>query len=512
LSAPLLDAHQRPWIRARRSRSPDAEALLAGGQRLDYRALGQLAERLALGLRRAGVRVGDRVAYLIESGIDAVVLFHAIDVCGATALPLGTRLVPRELALQLGCAGAGFLIHGPGELRPRAHAAAYESGRSWIAPNSRRSVLLAIDDLRGHAASDEQESKDPAAPGGHPLALLFTSGTSGRPKAVPLTHENFHASAQASQRLLGASPSDRWLACMPMHHVGGLSILTRSVLAGSSVLLHERFDAGRLDRALDEDAPTIVSLVPTMLGRLLDERGDRPAPSALRCVLLGGAPTPSSLLARARAMGFPVAPSYGLTEACSQVATRPPHEDRAPLDGRLRPLPGLELQIVDARGGPLPPGAAGEICVRGPSVMSGYHADPVASAHALRCGWLHTGDTGALDRQGGLRVFERRVDLIVSGGENVYPAEIEAVLEAHPGVAEAAVVATPDEDFGQRPLACYVAARAPAPDDAELRGFCRSRLAAFKVPVAFRVHSELPRSRSGKLLRRVLREGRTQPR
>jgi len=529
LSSSLLPAAPRPWLVERARRTPDADALVIGAARYSYGELAARARRAAGALRRAGMAAGDRVACLLESGLDAVVLLHALDLCGATALPLSARLTPQELGFELEDADAAYLVHGDGDLRNQALAAATanEALRARVRP------LAAADLLHGRAGPSTADAPlrgpDVEPNASSPLALLYTSGTSGRPKAVSLSHANFHASALASAQLLGAHPADRWLACMPLHHVGGLSILVRSVLAGSCVLLHGRFDPRAVSRAIDEDGATVVSLVATMLKRLLDVRDGRRAPKTLRCVLVGGGPTPPALLERALALGFPVAPTYGLTEACSQVATRVLYwtgrqgvlrgtgrqgvlgGKALSLDGQLRPLPGVVLRIEDERGRVLPAGEVGEICVRGPIVMEGYVARPEATAEALRGGWLHTGDAGALADDGSLRVVDRRVDLIVSGGENVYPAEVEAVLREHPGVAEVAVVATGDEEFGQRPLACFVPSGASPPRDEELRRFCRTRLAGYKVPVAFRALAELPRSGSGKLLRRVLREAQAKP-
>jgi O-succinylbenzoic acid--CoA ligase len=214
------------------------------------------------------------------------------------------------------------------------------------------------------------------------------------------------------------------------------------------------------------------------------------------------------LLSRARALGFPVAPTYGLTEAASQVATRPPQiaiDDEADLAAGLRALPGVEIRIVDQRGKPVAGGIVGEIEVRGLTLMQGYLDDPEATAGAIRAGWLATGDLGRLDARGGLRVLDRRSDLIVSGGENVYPAELESVLVEHPDVAEAGVVGQPDAIYGERPRAyvVVVAGRQLEPD--RVLAFCRERLAKYKLPVALIEIQKLPRTASGKLLRRELK-------
>ena len=266
----------------------------------------------------------------------------------------------------------------------------------------------------------------------------------------------------------------------------------------------ERFDPVAVDRALERDGITHVSLVPTMLGRLLELRGPRPAPPTLRCVLVGGGPLPEPLLARALDRGFPLAPSYGLTEATSQVATQTPEETARRREVAARPLPGVALRIVDDAGALCPPDVAGEIVVRTPARMAGYLNLPEASARALRDGWLHTGDVGLLTPDGRLRVLDRRSDLVVSGGENVYPAEVEAALLAHPDVAEAAVVGAPDPDLGQRVVAAVVLRAGAERDPEALRRFCRTRLAGFKVPRAVRFLAALPRTGSGKVLRRAI--------
>jgi O-succinylbenzoic acid--CoA ligase len=288
--------------------------------------------------------------------------------------------------------------------------------------------------------------------------------------------------------------------------VGGLAILLRCCLYGIPVTLHERFDPAALSRAVDREGVTLVSLVPTMLARWLEERDGRPVPPTLRAVLLGGAAASERLLERARRLGIPVLPTYGLTEAGSQVATRVPADDARPLAGRLRPLLGTGLRIVRDDGSSAAPGEEGEIRVHGPTLMRGYRHLPQATEAALRGGWLHTGDIGVVDAEGLLRVLDRRDDLIVSGGENVYPAEVEAVLADHPGVREVAVGGREDSDYGERPVAWIVPAAA-RPTTQELRRFCRERLAGYKVPVAFEFVDALPRNAVGKLRRSALKTG-----
>jgi o-succinylbenzoate---CoA ligase len=296
--------------------------------------------------------------------------------------------------------------------------------------------------------------------------VIHTSGTTGAPKAVELTFANHAAAVLASADGLGVDPEDRWLCPLPLHHVGGLNVLIRSAANRTTVVLHERFDVGRVKRELEAGGLTLVSLVPTMLARLR-AAGLRRTPG-LRAIALGGGPIPPGLLDWAREAGIPVVPVYGMTETCSQVVAGSPG----------RPLRGVELEIA----------GDGEILVRGPMVAPGaVGAD----------GWLHTGDLGRLDGDGRLHVLGRLKELIVTGGENVAPLEVEQVLLSHPAVADAGVAGLPDPDWGEA-VTAFVVLREPVED---LDAWCRRRLAAFKVPKAIHVVTELPRNAGGKLMR-----------
>jgi len=482
-----------PWLPARARISAAQPALEIADEVISFSELHGRARGAAERLRASGVGPGDVVAALLGNGAPFVEVLHAAALSGATLLPLNIRLTPPELAYQLRKASARVLVHGSGALAERAHAAAAE------VPGIR--TVETVDARCAFAATPEGRGFEPAAEDS-PLAILFTSGTSGSPKGAELTYGNFLWSALASAVHLGVDPRDRWLACMPLFHVGGLSILLRGVLYGNTVVVHERFDPAAANRAFDRDGITCTSLVSSMLARILEDRGDRPAPPQLRCVLLGGGPAPASLIERARELGFPIAPTYGLTEATSQVATCAPG-DAVPGAG-LRPLFGTEVRIADGEDRDVADGEPGELLVRGPTVMRGYVGRRAETAEALRGGWLHTGDVAVRAGDGALRILERRSDLIVSGGENVYPSEVEGVLLEHPAVAEAAVAAVTDADYGQRPAAWLVFRPGVAPDEEQLRAFCRDRLAGYKVPVAFRGVAALPRNAAGKLLRREL--------
>ena len=466
--------------------TPKAPAVTWQGREVSFAALAARAGSAAQRLRALGVGSGDRVAVLMANGPAFVEVLHGAIACGAVLLPVNTRLAPPEIAQLLRDAEPRLLLHGEA-LAPLARAAC--AGCEVPPGCVEVGEHFADASVAGNVASEPVSGSDPL------VALLYTSGTTGRPKGVMLAASNLRASAEASRHHLGVREGDRWLACLPLFHVGGLSLLLRSVIDGSCVVLHERFDAAAVAAAIDSGEVAFASLVPTLLDRLLRERGERVAPASLRAILLGGAAAPVELLASAERLGFPVATTYGLTEAASQVATRRPGAAGA----GLAPLPGTRLRIVTEDGAPCAPDEPGEILVAGEAVMRGYWRRPDETTRALAGGWLHTGDIGLLDAAGDLHVLARRSDLIVSGGENVYPAEVEAVLASHPHVCEVAVAGVPDAEFGARPAAWIVAERAIGAD--ALQRFCRARLAGFKVPVAFHFVASLPRNATGKLLR-----------
>jgi O-succinylbenzoic acid--CoA ligase len=309
--------------------------------------------------------------------------------------------------------------------------------------------------------------------------VLFTSGTTAAPRPVRLTYGNWEANARGSAQAIGLDAEERWLCALPLAHVGGLSILIRSAIYGTTAVLHERFEAAAVSEAIAAGGITVVSLVPTTLGRVLDAGLERP--ERLRCALLGGAPAPPALLERAAAAGVPVAQTYGLTEACSQVTTSPPREPATAGPA----LPGVDLRIAPD----------GEILVGGPTVAPGAVAED---------GFLHTGDLGTLDERGRLTVTGRKADTIVSGGENIAPTEVEAVLAGHPAVLEAGVFARADPEWGEAVAATVVLRPGGQATSEELRAHCTERLARFKVPKTIGFAETLPRTPSGKLLRRAL--------
>ena len=417
-----------PWLSVHARQHPDRVALEVGAEALTWRELHA---------RAAGVldaRPGERVGIGLPAGVDFAVALHACLLRRAVAVPLDLRLAAEERAARSG--GLDSVLEGPPPPAAPAEAA------------------FAEDDV---------------------AIVLHTSGTTAAPKAVPLTYGNLRANAVGTALALGLRRDEKWLCPAPLTHVAGLMVLMRSLVYGTAAVLGPpRFDAQATAARLERGDITIVTVVPTMLGRILDA-GFRGA-GGLRCVLLGGGPVPAPLAERALAAGLPVAQTYGLTEASAGVTISEPGDPRT----AGWPLPGVNVRLA----------ADGEILVEGPIVSGG--------------GVLATGDLGRFDERGRLTVIGRKADTIVTGGENVAPAEVEAVLLAHPAVAEAGVFARPDPEWGER-LCAQVVLRAQVGANAEeLRAFCAQRLAGFKVPKSIEIVASLPRTASGKLLRRQL--------
>jgi o-succinylbenzoate---CoA ligase len=428
-----------PWLNQAAVGDPGRIALVHGGGETTWAQLEAAAGAAAGDLVRRGAGPGDRVAIALPPGVDFVLALHACLRLGAVAAPVDVRLTAAERAAQ--SAGAAHVVDEPlpttGEVAP---------------PRD-----FALDDI---------------------ATVVHTSGSSGGPVPVEQTYGNWLWSALGSAVTLGLPRDERWLCALPLSHVGGLSVVVRGAIYGTTIVLHERFEVDHVLAELSRpDGPTAVSLVPTTLARLLDA-GLR-EPPALRCALVGGAPIPNALVERARDAGVPVSATYGLTEACSQVATVPPgwpDQTAAP------PVFATRLAIADD----------GEILVAGPTVAPGATADD---------GWLHTGDLGALDERGWLTPVGRKATTIVSGGENVSPEEVEAALEEHPDVAEAAVLGVPDEEWGEAVAARVVLRDGATITPAELAAFGRERLAGFKTPKEIEIVDRLPRTPSGKLRR-----------
>jgi O-succinylbenzoic acid--CoA ligase len=436
------------WLSQRSQSCPDRTALLADGAQMTYAELEAEATWVARRLAAHGVRRGSTAALTMHPRREQVVLLHALMKVGAALLPLGPRLTEEERAAVVAAVDPIIDLDDPGQLTQT------EADMPLLGEHD-------MDDI---------------------CCRVLTSGSTGAPRPIPLSYGNFLWNAVGSGFNIGVLPEDRWLCCIPLSHIGGLGIVMRSVIYGTTAVLHDGFDVDRVGEALERDGITLVSLVATMLTRLLDAGVDLSGP---RAILVGGGPVPEGPLEEAIAKGATVVQTYGLTETCSQVTTLAPADAKRKLGSAGRPLLTTHLRILD-----------GEILIQGPTVAPG-------SADAD--GWLHTGDLGHIDEEGFLYVRDRIDDLIVSGGENVIPAEVEEVLLRHSDVAEAAVIGREDPEWQQAVTAVVVLDNGSSLTPDELRRHCAESLAGYKVPKRVELASALPRTPSGKVMRRALR-------
>lgn len=496
LNKPLYNASLNHFLPKRALITPFHPALIYHDQILSFSQLHDFALQRAKQLLDLGIGRGDIVALLLENTPLFVELLHAVPYVGATLLLLNTRLSAEELTYIIEETKAKLLIHDKKELvgltvnavnqHCLATSTAQYSHKQGMFINGHSSGFSIIASNTEDKYAEVDPSQEP------PMAILYTSGTTGKPKGVPLNRQNFYASALGAVPHLGLNPEDRWLVCMPLYHIGGLSILTRSVITATTVVLHDRFDPYAISKAIDEQKVTLISMVPTMLRRLLQIRSTPPPLRSLRAILLGGGPISSSLLEDADRMGFKVLPTYGLTEACSQVATRPIQEKSSVEIVNLKPLFNIEVRICDSMGETLQPGQEGEIAIRGPMVTAGYWKNPEATAESFRNGWFYTGDIGYLNKEGSLVISGRRSDLIVSGGENISKIEVENTLLSHPDIQQVTVSGEPHEDYGQCVAAWIVLMTNSKVSKKDIQDFCRQKLAGYKIPRRIYFCPQLP--------------------
>ncbi len=496
---------------------PDQEALVSGEHRFTYAETWTRVRRLAGALARLGAGRGTRIAALDVNSHRYVEAYYATAMLGGVFIPLNYRAKPPELEHMLGTGNARILLVGERyldmveALRPRLPAL---------------EVLVGLDGpTRGHpgyeelcAAAREQE-EEAEVEDQDTTILMYTSGTTALPKGVMLTHHDFTAYVTANVELADGTPRGAALLCVPLYHIAGATNMMTTLWTGRRLVLIPQFEPRAWLDVVEREGITHAFLVPTMVKKLLDEPDlERRDLSRLEILSYGGAAMPFPVVRRAierfpRNVGFVNA--FGQTETTSTLTILGPEDHRlegtpAEVEKRTkrltsigRPLPDVEVQIVGDDGRTLAPGEVGEICVRTPRVMKGYAGS--AESPLVRDGWLPTRDMGWMDEDGYVYVAGRKDDMIIRGGENIAPAEVEAVLQSHPAVEEAAVIGLPDLEWGQR-VAAFVVLRPGASATAEALGtFCRERLASFKKPELFEFVPELPKNQMGKILRRDLR-------
>ncbi|MBV7507276.1 o-succinylbenzoate--CoA ligase [Bacillus sp. sid0103] len=482
------------FLKKRAFLTPDRPAVYFQEQVVTFEQLYQRSYQVAGKLQGLGVQKDHYVGVLLKNNLDTVVILFALQLLGVRSVILNNRLSPSELAWQLNDSMAVALILDN----------SFNETKDIINKRIPSLKTLTKDDIFFSVTNDPNIIEEISL--SDICTIMYTSGTTGNPKGVIQTYGNHWWSSVGSALNLGFIDSDCWLCTVPLFHISGYSILMRSVIYGMPMVLHDHFDVEKTITDIHEKGVTIMSVVATTLTRIVEALQERRLPNHFRCMLLGGGPAPLPLLQACVEREIPVYQTYGMTESSSQIVTLAPEYSLTRLGSAGKPLFPSQIQIVMEDGNVAPAGVPGEIVIKGPNVTSGYLFRPEVSKEKFNNGWFYTGDIGYLDEAGFLYVLDRRSDLIISGGENIYPAEIEAALLAHPDVSEAGVTHKEDLEWGQVPVAFIVKREGTDLSVTELVQFCKQQVAKYKVPKAFYFTKELPRNASKKLLRRELRE------
>jgi long-chain acyl-CoA synthetase len=487
------------------SRRPEHPAIRFLNQTITYEELNKQVDRLSRGLLCAGLHAGDICVLMMPNSIEWVVVYYALAKIGATVLPVNFLYKKGELEHIFRDSGArAFIGHKDYLEHPRqvmmqlptmdlrmAHGITEESG------------FLRLEDLfmDGEPVQPYPTRDDDT------WAIIYTSGTTGRPKGAMLTHHNLTNNAMTVANMRSTDPRAVVLGVLPFYHIyGQTSVLNASIYLGLTIRLWSHFDVEEVFSAIEEEESSILIAVPTVFNRLAESADIRPPrrPSLKYCVS-GGASLPVEVLRRfEKDFQTTIYEGYGLTE-CSPVCVENPF-GRPTRPGSIGiPIPGFKARIVNDRDEDVSAGEVGELLIQGPGVMKGYLNQPDATAETLRGGWLHTGDLARRDEDGYIYIVDRKKEMIIRGGYNVYPREIEEILYAHPDVVEAAVMGFPHPDLGEEVAAVVVLRKGASVTPEELVQFVKERVAPYKYPRKIRVADELPKSHTGKILKRTIR-------
>ncbi|MBB3087031.1 acyl-CoA synthetase [Geodermatophilus sabuli] len=497
------------WPERRLRISPDRDAIWFEGTTTTHAGFADRVRRTAAALAGLGVRAGDRVAWTGSNHPSALETLYACGQLGAIWVPVNARLTAPEAQYVLEHSGASAVVHGrdSGELAD-ALRDRLPGVRAWVAaepPAAGGSDSLPYEQL---LAAAEPRFRDEPVTLEDPCLVMYTSGTTGRPKGAVLTHGNM--TWNATNQLLGMdlAADERTLALAPLFHIGGLNgTVNPTLLRGGCAVIVRRFDPAGTLQVIEEQRVTSFFAVPTMLDAMSREPGFATRDlSALRTIGAAGAAVPVPTLRTWLDRGVTMQQCYGMTEASPGCTVLDPADAERKVGSAGKPLFFTDLRVVRPDGTDADADEVGEVAVSGPNVMAGYWNDPEQTAAVLRDGWYHTGDAGSLDAEGYLTIHDRYKDMIISGGENVYPAEIESALLELPGVVEAAVIGVPDQRWGEVGLAVVVPAPGAPEDPEAIRTALRERLAGFKVPRHVEFVDELPKTATGKIRKPDLRD------
>ncbi|HEX8187116.1 MAG TPA: AMP-binding protein [Pyrinomonadaceae bacterium] len=495
----------RELLEARADATPDKVFLFseADGRRYTYREFDAAVNRAARLLRDRGARRGDVVSLLLPNSAEYVIAYFACFKLGAIAGPVNSLLKPEEMSYVVGNSESRFLLYGREFAEQVGHLRREVPALGSVQPFDDEAAVTS-----GLDGADDGGRRDPAPARDDEAIIIYTSGTTGKPKGCLLTHGNLLANARQIVGWLGFGADDRLLTVMPLFHMNAVSVTTASALyAGGSTVTSTRFSASRFWQIVSDYQVTSFGSVATMLSMLLKTYpGGVPeglSTEKLRFAMCGSAPVPAEVLRRfEETFDCLVVEGYGLSESTCRSTFNPPDRSRRP--GSCGVPIGNEMRVVDEDDNELPDGEAGEIVMRGENIFKGYFKNDEATARAFRGGWFHTGDVGFRDAEGFYHIIDRKSDMVIRGGENIYPREIDELLYEHPAVAEAAAFGVPDPLYGEDVAAFVVLKEGREASGEEIAAYCRERLADYKCPKTVRVVSALPKGPTGKVLKREL--------
>jgi O-succinylbenzoate-CoA ligase len=500
--------------RAHLSPGLDAYVDSESGARFSYPELNARCNRTANALSALGIGKGDRVGLLMMNSPEFVESFFAIAKLGAVVVPINWRLVPDELAFILKDSGAKLLIFGAefgaavADLQARGETGTFVTNWLQVGDGEHCQAFASSYDELQQAASDEE----PEIGGSDDdlLYIMYTSGTTGLPKGAVHTHSTAIWACMTMGTTAEVRLNDRYLVALPLFHVGALTPVTGNVHRGVTNVVMRAFDPTKSWELIEREKITTGLAVPAMLNfmrQVYDEKFDH---RSLRWIMSGAAPVPVNLIETYQEMDIEIHQVYGLTETCGPACLIGPEDAMAKAGSTGKAFFHTDVRVVNEAGFDVVPGEPGEVIVRGRHIMLEYWNRPEATAETIRDGWLYSGDVAVMDKEGFVYIQDRTKDMIISGGENVYPAEIENVILGHPKVGEVAVIGQESERWGESPLAIVVKADDSLSEE-EVLDHCQGKLARFKLPKAVRFIDEIPRNPTGKVLKRVLRDQFPEP-
>ncbi len=494
--------------RARLNASAEAIVEVERKRRYTFAVLNDRCNRIAHVLRKKGVAKGDRVALLMMNGVEYIESFFACAKLGAVIVPLNWRLVPEELEFIVNDSGAVALLYDSEFDESVAALHERESGvSSWIRVGPEDSTPDWADNYDAATANSSSEELIINAERDDRLFIMYTSGTTGLPKGVVHTHDTTTWGSLTMNMTCDIRIGDNYLQVMPLFHVGALLPAIGIVHAGGKLVIMRAFDPNGVFDVIQAEQCHIGLLVPAMLQMMwASPKRSEADLSRIRWLLSGAAPVPVSVIEDYESIGIEIHQVYGLTETCGPACVIGA-EDAISKAGSTGPaFFHTEVRVVNKQGDDVDVGEVGEVLVSGPHIMVEYWNQPEATAETLRGGWLHTGDLATVDAEGFVYIQDRKKDMIISGGENIYPAEVENALTAHPAVLECAVIGLPSEKWGEVPLAIVSLKPGEEATAEDIIGFCQDKLARYKIPKAVEFSDDIPRNPSGKILKRLLRE------